>query len=100
MPTIAPVASIDPTTLLPWERAAIEEWVASARATGEDPVTCLEVPGCGVFLKGEAAEAYGEDLPCLAVFQDDLGNWSVLTRRPGRSGALVTCQFLGGRDVR
>ena len=99
-PSITTVPAVDPATLEEWELSAISEWCVSARANGGDPTSVLEVKECGLFLKGEAAKHYGPDLPCLAVYQDDLGNWSALIRRPGDVGiALSTLQFIGDTEV-
>lgn len=98
--SISTVSTIDPSALRPFEREAIREFCATARANGDTPVTCEEAPGCGLFLVGEAAEAFGEDCPALAVCEDELGNWTALIRRPNCDHALLTCQFIGGRDVR
>jgi hypothetical protein len=91
---------IDPNTLRDFEREAIDNFVRTAHANGDKAVTCRDVAGCGLFLLGEAAEAYGEDLPCLAVVCDELGNWTALIRRPGCDHALLTVQFIGGTEVR
>jgi hypothetical protein len=110
MPTIQTVNTIDPATLSDFERSAIDEFVRTAHANGDKAVTCLDRVGCGLFLVGEAAAHYGEDLPCLAVVCDELGNWTALIRRPQTAElqraaeyertALLTCQFIGGKDVR
>ncbi|NIT79543.1 MAG: hypothetical protein GWN58_32825 [Anaerolineae bacterium] len=51
---------------------------------------------CGLWLKGEARKAYcpeDGDLPCLAVAQDVLGNWSCVTEDG------MTRQFLADEVV-
>jgi hypothetical protein len=96
---ISTVNTVDPATLSDQEREAITDFVAAAKSNGYDPTTCEEVPGCGVFLTGEAADSFGEDLACLAVVCDELGNWTVLFRRP-TDNVLLTCQFIAGKDVR
>lgn len=48
---------------------------------------------CGLWLKGEAAEAFGADLPCLLAAEDDLGNWTVITLD------FRTMQLIGGKEV-
>lgn len=101
-PSVTTVNQIDPATLEDWEIEAIDEFVRTAHSLGENPVTCRDLRGCGLFLKGEAAEAYGEDCPALALYEDELGNWTALIRRPRCEGsipAVLTCQFIGGRDV-
>jgi hypothetical protein len=99
-PTINTVATIDPASLSDFEKAAIDEFVRTAHSLGHQATTCRDVRGCGLFLVGEAAEAYGEDCPAYALYQDELGNWTALIRRPGRTDSVLTCQFIGGKDVR
>lgn len=72
------------------KREIVAGFVALAKA---DPdftmvVTRDEVPHAGLWLKGEAREVFGGDLPCLAVAQDCLGNWSCVDE------AGFTRQFL------
>ena len=53
----------------------LADWIENAKSNNlTDIITIKEVSVCGVFLKDG-----GKDVPCLAVAEDELGNWCVLT---------------------
>lgn len=68
------------------ERQAVDAFMEIAKLNGPfllEPISLDENPHLGVWL------ADGRDIPCLALFCCDLGNWSVL-----RKSDLGVMQYL------
>ncbi len=57
------------------QKHLIEEFCKAARANGHYPITCQQLPHIGVWLKD------GTDIPALAIYEDDLGNWVMLSAK-------------------
>lgn len=61
-------------TLSNKELVALLNFKLSNEKHGEDVITMLENPACGVYLKG------GKDIPCLALFEDEVEGWVTLSQ--------------------
>jgi hypothetical protein len=69
------ITRVPTTTITDLARELLPGWLASIKADPDfsEPTTVDEQPHCGVWLRG------GVDVPCAAVAEDSLGNWTVLT---------------------
>lgn len=61
------------------EEALLASFIETASLNGhdDDVVTNYKNPSCGVFLKD------GRDIPCLALYEDELGGWVCLCKADG-----------------
>lgn len=67
-------SSNTPAVLSKKQELMLADWIVTAKGNDlSDIVTIKDNSACGVFLKS------GKDIPCLAVAEDGLGNWCVLT---------------------
>jgi hypothetical protein len=63
------------TVITVQEQAAIDDFVETAKANDAKEIfTVAKTPNCGVYLKD------GTDIPCLALYQDDLDHWVTLSK--------------------
>lgn len=62
--------------------AVIAAFLETAKTNGpwRYVVTMDERPSCGVWLKDKATGGCGADVSCYVVAEDELGNFSVVTR--------------------
>ena len=105
-PSVKVINTTDVSTLTTVERNLIGDFMQRAEDEGYEPTSCLKNPHCGLFLVGRGVEEWGtDDLPCLAVYQDELGNWVALVRNRVQEmgkvffGAPTIHQFILGEEV-
>jgi len=90
--TSGPAFPAFPPSLTAADREALATFTAyHARLNPAHVTTVTDVPGCGLYIRGAIALAYGAkarkggaalDLPCLAVCEHAGGSWSALYRHP------------------
>ena len=61
------------TTMTPTQRQLTADFCRTARSMGDRPITRRQNPDIGVWLKD------GRDIAALAIFKDELDNWTLLT---------------------